>query len=1253
MNMNNKVQFAFLFLFLLVCGNLSVSANENYNKAWAAFLQNNRIEAREHFNLALNSDECKADSYLGLAFLDWSESRLEDAFNQFQEFYKHASEPDAYLYGLYTTPFTFASNDVLEKEKINFLEAIINNPMHGTLKAMLNETAAKHYMGCNNTTKANELFAKTGALLKWQVLGTFNNVSGSGFDKDWGALQKSRIKDNFQNKVGATVNWYNPGLNKPDGWFDFTYYFVPDNVIAYAQTFVTSPEAQEVYLRAGTSGSLKIWINDALVASVKKERNCDMDIYSYKVKLNKGANRILLQVGQSEVNALNFLVRLTNANGDPVSGLLENAEYTKYTTSTVAESNNLLPFFAEEYLLAKLKSDSDNPIHTLTLAETYLRNDKAEEAILLLREFQKKAPKSSFVHYRLAEAYARAQNQTYYTKQMEDLKTDDPESFYALDNLCDEAIASNKITEVKNICQKMKQLYGENLTTSQIDAWLANKQNKQEDYIAIVKGNYEKYPYKYGYMNAMFNIEEYTLKNSKAATAIIEEYCSNYFNASALNMLSGRYIKDGDTEKGLQVLKDRIERIPYGVGFMQNYARTLYNMQRYEEALNITKRIIQISPSLADVYTQQAEIYKAMNNEKQAIEAYKMSIHYDPSSFESRAQLRQLEGKKEMEDLFPRYNIDSLVAKTPSHTDFPDDHSIIVLHDTKLMYYQEGAAEYHVEIAVKILNQTGVEIWKEYSIPYYGNQSLTLDKAEIIKENGQKVKAETNNSHVVFTNLEIGNVLYLEYRVKDFSTDAFSKHFYNQETFQYVVPSMITSYSILAPKDKKFQYVVANGKITPQISNIEDMKLYRWVLTDQPAVRTEPLMSSFVDVVPTLSFSSIPNWTFVSSWYKDLTTNKFKDDYLVKETLNEILKGNENASQLEKAKLFYEYILKNITYSNVPFMQNNFIPQDASRTISTRLGDCKDVSTLFVTFCRLSGIEANLVLILTRDNGRNILPLPSNGFNHCIAQLKVDGKTYYLELTDNKLPFGATHSFDLQSPILPIPYGNESTSDKLLVMDMPFRSLNTTKRETSMHFNETDVITKTTTTRSGASASGIRHMYADLGAEEQLKQLTQNIASDYTTPIKVRNLVFDDLTSLKGTAVYSFEIEAKNMVQAIAGMKIFKIQWNDQIPSLEEFSLESRKYPLELWQYFMEDICEETITITLPEGRKMLEIPEDVLLECANAVYSLRYDLSTPNTLRVHRKLVLKTEIVTPQEYDSFKNFMHALSEADNKSYGI
>lgn len=1249
--MKKKTLVVVLTLAFLFPVHLIASAENHYKEAWKEFLQNNRTEARKLFTQALNDEKTKADAYLGLCIMDWNESKEESAFENLKKFYHASSEPDAYLYALYSTPFSFASADVQEKKKIDFLEEMVGKVKNGTLKTMIYETLGMHYQASKEFDKANELFAKTGAMRHFQVLGTFSNVSGSGFDKEWGALQKAREKDIFENQYGAPIAWCSPGENKENGWFDFTYYYSLEGVIVYAQTFVTSPEEQEVYLRTGTSGSLKIWVNDALVTSVKKERNCDLDIYGSKIRLNKGANRILLQLGQSDVSALNFMLRITDANGDPINGLTEQAEYTKYTKSTAPASNNLLPFFAEYFLEEKVKGDKENPLNYLLLAETLLRNDKSDEAIELLKELQQHSPQSSFIHYRLAEAYMRAQNQTFSTREIENLKKESPDSFHALDILVGEAISSNKITEVKNLCRKMKELYGESLTTRGIDSWLADKQNDQEEYIAIAKGNYEKRPWIYSYMHTVFNIEENVLKNSKGATAVVEEYCSKYFNASALDLLSNRYIKEGNTEKGLQILRERIERVPYATGFQQSYANTLYRMQRYEEALEITDRLLKSRPTSSYTHSLRAGIYKAMKDTKRAVEEYKKAILYSPSDFESRTQLRQLEGKKEIDELFPRFNLDSLIAASPSQSDYPDDNSIILLYDTKLQFHAENSTEYHMELAVKILNQSGVEMWKEYSIPYYQNQQLIVDKSEVIKENGQRVKAERNGGHVVFTNLEIGNTFYLEYRIKDYSTDALSKHFSDQWIFQYAVPTSVVSYSILAPKEKKFSYEVANGELKPLISNVEDMKLYRWVLTDQPAVRIEPVMSSFLDVTPTLSYSSIPNWEFVSNWYRDLTANKFEDDYLLRQTVDEILKGNENASPLAKAKLFYDYIMKNITYSNVPFMQNNFIPQKASRTISTRLGDCKDVSTLFVAMCRKLGIEANLVLVLTRDNGRNILPLPAVGFNHCIAQLKVDGKSYYLELTDNKLPFGAVLEMDLYSPILPIPFGDEKAVGKLVSMDMPFRLPNNIRRTSELSFVENDLLIKTTNVRSGASASGIRHIYADMGSEDQLKQMTQIIASDYKTPIKVTNLTFDDLNCYADTAVYSYEIEAKNLVQEVAGMKLFTIRWSDAIRSLEEFSLETRKYPFELWMYMMEESLSEVITIQIPEGKKLIEIPENVHLECANMVYDLTFSMNSSNVLIGKRSMIRKAEVVTPEEYAEFRTFMQAVIERDTKQY--
>ena len=201
----------------------------------------------------------------------------------------------------------------------------------------------------------------------------------------------------------------------------------------YAQSFVTSPVEQEVYLRAGTSGSLKIWVNDALVSTVSEERNCDMDIYGYKIKLNKGANRLLVQIGQSEITEANFLIRLTDADGNPVPEITNTATYTEYVKSTALPTNDMLPFFAEEFHANNVKNFQQNPLYSVILAETYLRNDKAYEATKVLKSLEALTPKSTLNSYRLAEAFTRAKNQTDYDKEMENIKLNDPNSFFGLE----------------------------------------------------------------------------------------------------------------------------------------------------------------------------------------------------------------------------------------------------------------------------------------------------------------------------------------------------------------------------------------------------------------------------------------------------------------------------------------------------------------------------------------------------------------------------------------------------------------------------------------------------------------------------------------------------------------------------------------------------------------------------------------------------------------------------------------------------
>ena len=180
-----------------------------------------------------------------------------------------------------------------------------------------------------------------------------------------------------------------------------------------------------------------------------------------------------------------------------------------------------------------------------------------------------------------------------------------------------------------------------------------------------------------------------------------------------------------------------------------------------------------------------------------------------------------------------------------------------------------------------------------------------------------------------------------------------------------------------------------------------------WKRTNIPALSLKedysPISS---DLKNTIEAGTIKSWSDISNWYSDLVKKNLKSDKITKDTFNTIFpKGTANLSDDEKAKAIYSYIEKNITYSSLDFRQSGYVPQKPSKTITTKLGDCKDVSTLFVALSEYAGLKSNLVLVSTNDNGFNSMRLPSKDFNHCIVQTKIDNKVVFLELTDKYLPY--------------------------------------------------------------------------------------------------------------------------------------------------------------------------------------------------------------------------------------------------------
>jgi hypothetical protein len=458
----------------------------------------------------------------------------------------------------------------------------------------------------------------------------------------------------------------------------------------------------------------------------------------------------------------------------------------------------------------------------------------------------------------------------------------------------------------------------------------------------------------------------------------------------------------------------------------------------------------------------------------------------------------------------------------------------------------------------------------------------------------------------------------------------------------------------MTAKDKTFKYQVNNAKIDPKIEDMDDFKKYTWESKNLVSLKTETCMPPLAQIAPRLELSSIPDWQFVANWYSDLASTKAKSDFEVQEVITNLFEGKDKSkmSDIEKAKIIYNYIESNMSYSDVSFLHSALVPQKASRTINTKLGDCKDLSTLFISMAKEVGLKANLVLVSTRDNGEGVMNLPSIDFNHCIVQFQAGNTPYYIELTDTKLSFGSLPSYLKNSTCLVIPQEGQKMVSNISSLENKIRSANGSLRNSKVSFIGNDLIVDRTNYKFGESARSSRGVYADIGKEKAEEEMTKSISKDYTTAVKLNSLTFGDLKTLADTLNYNYNFTIKNAVTEFSGIRLFHLPWSDTENYLESFTTDKRNFPFNIWGLTSAESETETLTMEIPKGKVLAEQPKSVKFSCPAADYSLTYTI-TPAKVNVTRTMKIKHDVVPTTDYLLLKDFASKVVESDTKQLGF
>ena len=252
--------------------------------------------------------------------------------------------------------------------------------------------------------KAKDYFKQIGSVNDWSVIGPYENISASGYYEKYPPEKEFNPDTIYTGKNNKPIHWFNIDRSRYDNWLDFTLYFPSDNSIYYGNTFVYSPVEQKVQIRIGTSGSFRAFLNDELITECYEERNNDLDTYVSGITLQKGWNRFLIEVGYSDIDRCNFLLRITDDKGFALDNLKYSTAKTAYNTAGIDTGTEVNSIY-EKYFEDLIKQHPDYPENYVLLSRLYLRNDKISDAESTLLNGLKALPDNVLLMYSLISVY--------------------------------------------------------------------------------------------------------------------------------------------------------------------------------------------------------------------------------------------------------------------------------------------------------------------------------------------------------------------------------------------------------------------------------------------------------------------------------------------------------------------------------------------------------------------------------------------------------------------------------------------------------------------------------------------------------------------------------------------------------------------------------------------------------------------------------------------------------------------------------
>lgn len=1266
-----------ILLFFILLFSLRAGAQQS---GWELIEANDFIAARSAFQKELQQNPNNEAALTGMLFCTETVHE-EEAYTQYAQHLMRAG---------WQAPYYWLFGHLYEGKPEEILVQSLPMSLRIPMMQQVADSLRFHY----REQESRQLLATALPDWNWSIIGPFDNMRGSGFIEttpvEQGAFDPEMT---YKNSTGSEFKWLQRRTPQPGSPVSFE--LLPrrnDLATYYACTFLQVPTARRVRMGIQRNAPLKIWLDNQLLATLAPDFTPDeWDGESLEFDLSAGTHYLLVKLSEfpdddantplalefleapderqedfyqnlSEITSYfygggvqpSFQVRLT----EPASGALMSDVSTSFQgTYTPARQMPAVVYENRPFLKYYMKqAATGEPWRVYLLSKAFLHAGAAEEAEAWFAAYRETHPGSSFARYLLAKCFdanGKGERAEALLSEMDTVATPTFAEYY------NRFQKINKEQEEVKFVSALEQLLGispanweivntyldflkEKGRKEQVKTWVNDflKYNNTEKW----KKRLEIYLKEESYRPETFKpvSDKQREKKFKAARKELKEHFSLNLYEQILE-----YYRYREQEKDVLATYDQIiAMMPWNGAYALSKARYLFEKERPSEALQLLNTLVREYPYSPAIFELMGDIAIEQKNEAEALQWYRQA---EKTSGESarysglREKVEKLDNSKKYSGYFRPVSLAQIAKKTEGLEKYVDEDAVVQFYSVQNTYLRdERKVESARKAVIRILSDAGAKNWTEADLRQIGQ----ITSAKVLKTDGSTTSPEIGYGMAVFKNLQAGDVILVEGSTEIGVSDEIAGDFWDLQVPSWQAPVMRSTAELLVPAGMALHF--AANRISSEPASVRDTGafcLYTWEWQSIPKVEVEEASPETYDNFAWLMTGSMEDWSPVVQWYERQTYRRTEPNYEVMEKARKMI--HPGMSETDIVEALHTFVVQEINYSYVPFLNNNYVPKRPGETISGKVGDCKDVATLMIALLRAYNIPAWYTLVSTHTfSNRDIRPI-IYAFNHAIVAYELkDGQLRFADLTTDYFPTGVLPADDSDAWALVIRPGEKE------LRRLPNDAIDphTTGIDIRADANidaENNLKIDLKATLRGTSAGHWREMLKRANAADRRQLLSEYFSGGVLTYLNLDHFEFDNLDSINAPLNSHVHMTVYNPLDRVRGLYILPLPLPLSTPTQKVLFSDKRYNDLDLDELFELSPVQETIDLTLPRTYKLVELPAPKHITSPFGEYSLRVE-STATGIRIHRSVQFTRRFITYSDFQEMKKFYLGMLDADD-----